>query len=93
METVANKEQARPHGDKHIDICGLVKKDVEARAQLGEKRYGERLHPFNGRNPLVDAYQEALDLVIYLRQALLEQEHDEPIRQSGLRNHTATGWT
>lgn len=32
----------------------------------------EPLQPHNGRNALIDAYQEALDLVVYLRQALEE---------------------
>jgi hypothetical protein len=31
------------------------------------------LQAHNGRNALIDAYQEALDLVVYLRQAIEEQ--------------------
>lgn len=31
------------------------------------------LQAHNGRDPLVDAYQEALDLVVYLRQAIEER--------------------
>lgn len=48
--------------------------DLEARAKLGEIKYGERLRAFNGRNAKVDAYQEALDLCNYLRQVLEELE-------------------
>lgn len=48
--------------------------DLEARAQLGEKKYGERLRAHNGRRPRVDAYQEFLDAWMYLRQDREEKE-------------------
>jgi hypothetical protein len=41
---------------------------------MGHKKYGTYLHTFNGRDPLWDAYQEAIDLVMYLRQVILEKE-------------------
>lgn len=31
------------------------------------------LQPFNGRDALVDAYQEAVDLAVYLRQRIEEE--------------------
>lgn len=46
--------------------------DIQARKELGLKKYGTVLQAFNGRNAMMDAYQEALDLVMYLRQALEE---------------------
>ncbi len=46
--------------------------DIEARKAIGLAKYGTLLQPFNGRNPRVDAYQEALDLAQYLKQGLLE---------------------
>lgn len=30
---------------------------------------------FNGRDALLDAYQEALDLVVYLRQVIYERDN------------------
>ena len=51
-----------------------VIKDLEARAVAGKEKYGTVLETHNGRNALMDAYQEALDLVMYLKQALLEQD-------------------
>lgn len=39
---------------------------------MGLKKYGTVLQPNNGRDALVDAYQEALDLVVYLRQRIEE---------------------
>lgn len=54
-------------------IQDLVMADIEARKELGLKKYGTLLQPFNGRNMLQDAYEESLDLCIYLRGRLEEQ--------------------
>lgn len=45
-----------------------------ARKEIGRERYGTVLQPFNGRDALRDAYEEALDLCQYLKQALVERE-------------------
>jgi hypothetical protein len=37
------------------------------------QRYGTLLQAGNGRDALVDAYQECLDLACYLRQAIEER--------------------
>jgi hypothetical protein len=50
--------------------------DMRKRDAIGRERYGVALQPFNGRNALQDAYEEALDLVVYLRQAMEEQMGD-----------------
>lgn len=42
------------------------------RDRLGVRKYGTRLRAHNGRRALVDAYQEALDLAVYLRQCIEE---------------------
>lgn len=54
-------------------IWPLVVADMQARDQLGRERYGTPLRAHNGRDPLVDAYEEALDLAVYLRQAIVER--------------------
>ena len=56
------------------DIWPLVIKDMEERNAVGTEKYGTPLQAGNGRDPLVDAYQEALDLVVYLRQAIEERK-------------------
>lgn len=73
-------ERANREGDQPLPtvndlpcIQDLVIKDIEQRKEVGRRRYGTVLQPFNGRNSLLDAYQEALDLAIYLRQLLEEQ--------------------
>jgi len=65
-------EQPIPHGD--IEIAPLVQKDIAERAKVGCKKYGEFLKANNGRNALWDAYQEALDLCMYLRQKIEEEK-------------------
>lgn len=60
-----------------MDIAKKVQADIEARAQLGEKKYGKRLETGsreNGKSPLLNAYEEVLDLAMYLRQELAESE-------------------
>ena len=53
-------------------IWELVIEDMKDRNHTGIKKYGTPLQAHNGRNALVDAYQEALDLAVYLRQAIEE---------------------
>lgn len=55
-------------------IGDLVCADIMARNELGIRKYGEALRAHNGRDALVDAYQEALDLCQYLRQAIEERK-------------------
>lgn len=54
-------------------ILDLVVQDLVDRAEMGKVKYGRYLESDNGRNALMDAYQEALDLCMYLRQLLEEQ--------------------
>lgn len=70
-------DQPSPTPNDRPAIQDLVIADIEDRKRLGIERYGTVLQAFNGRNALVDAYQEALDLVIYLRQ-VLEEDHGHP---------------
>ena len=48
--------------------------DMTARVDMGEKQYGEPLTTHNGRDALQDAYEEALDMAMYLKQAILERQ-------------------
>jgi len=56
--------------------------DMRERDHLGLERYGVRLQAHNGRNALVDAYQEALDAVAYTRQAMEERPTEAKIFQA-----------
>jgi hypothetical protein len=55
------------------DIWPLVLEDIKARVEAGKSKYGTVLQSHNGRDALMDAYQEAIDLVLYLRQAIEER--------------------
>jgi len=61
-------------GDENVLTHVLA--DIIARAEAGRSKYGTYLQTNNGRDALLDAYQEAIDLVMYLRQALLERDED-----------------
>lgn len=73
-QSPACTEQPTPAPNHHPAVWDLVMKDMEARDQLGESRYGTRLQPHNGRDALKDAYQEVLDLAVYLRQELYQRD-------------------
>jgi len=55
-------------------VQSAVIRDIESRLELGIRRYGTGLQPNNGRDMLLDAYEEALDLAIYLKGALIERD-------------------
>lgn len=55
-------------------IVDLVKQDLELRKQVGIETYGRPLQANNGRDALQDAYEEALDLACYLKQAIEERQ-------------------
>lgn len=61
----------------HPTIASLVQSDITARVAKGVETYGQPLYPHNGRDALVDAYQEAIDLMFYLRQAIYERDFPE----------------
>lgn len=58
-------------------IHAIVKRDLDDRETKGIATYGTPLTPFNGRDSLWDAYEEALDLACYLRQAIHERDNPE----------------
>lgn len=65
--------QPRPTtGD--VEVWPLVLKDIEARRKFGDAKYGVPLRTNDGRKSLVDAYQEALDFVVYLRKEIEERK-------------------
>lgn len=71
--TDAGAPQPMPTPNARPSIVGLVIHDLAERAVLGRKKYGTDLQAHNGRDPLVDAYQENLDECMYLRQEIEER--------------------
>lgn len=78
--------QPAPKYSAGPDIAALVQDDICERYKRGIKEYGVPLRPFNGRKPLLDAYQEAIDQVMYLRQEIYERDHPEDGPTAGTRS-------
>lgn len=73
--------QKRPKKNSHPEVMKLFLKDLKARYKEGVRRYGVPLQPFNERDALQDAYEEAIDLALYLRQALYERDRGSKKRE------------
>jgi len=67
-----------------VRILDLVTRDLKDRAETGRRKYGTYLEASNGRDALMDAYQEALDLCMYLRQEIEERvgRHAKELRDA-----------
>jgi hypothetical protein len=75
MSAVEIVDQPPPVQNERPCIQDLVIADMAERKRLGIQRYGTALQPHNGRDALVDMYQEDLDRVMYARQ-LIEERAD-----------------
>jgi len=76
---VIHKEQPMPIIHDGDDIQSMVILDIEHRREVGIERYGTPLQANNGRDALRDAYEEALDLSCYLKQAIVERDGISPV--------------
>lgn len=63
-----------PTPNNTTPIWELVMKDMHNRNEFGKSKYGTPLQAHNGRNALKDAYEEVLDLAVYLKQKLVEEQ-------------------
>lgn len=72
----AKDTQPAPEPNDSTPIWELVIADMHERDGVGRERYGTPLQAHNGRDALRDAYEEALDLAVYLRQAIEGREDD-----------------
>lgn len=80
LHTVVVKEgeQDLPTITDGVFIQDEVKEYIDRRKEHGIKTYGTALQAFNGRDALRDAYEEAIDLVMYLAQMLVERDGGLP---------------
>lgn len=62
--------QPPPRDSDGEDCWNLVMKDMEGRRVMGIHKYGMPVRALNGRDALIDAYEEALDLCVYIRQEI-----------------------
>lgn len=82
-------EMPRPTPTNGPSMHDLVSEDLAERKAHGLRKYNCLLQAGNGRPALKDAYEEALDLVVYLRQELAEREdrQRETRRRRALYDH------
>lgn len=71
---VVATQQPMPTRNDRPACWDMVISDMGQRDYTGFRRYNTRLQPFNGRDALRDAYEECLDMAVYLRQALFERD-------------------
>jgi hypothetical protein len=64
-----------PRADQS-EVVAALRTDMHARDDMGRVKYGTPLTAGNGRNPWMDAYQEALDGCAYSRQMVDEAATD-----------------
>jgi hypothetical protein len=69
---IAPLPQPAPVANNHPPIVPQVIDDLKARMAHGIKTYGVALQPHNGRDSGQDAYEEAMDLTLYLKQVVIE---------------------
>jgi hypothetical protein len=61
------RDQPLPQATDEPIIQDLVIADILERKEFGIRKYGHALQASNGRDMLLDAYQEAIDLVVYIK--------------------------
>jgi len=94
MSTHADTQAQPAPAQGKQSVTDAVMQDILFRREYGRKKYGTELQSHNGRDALADAYQEALDLVMYLKQALIERdggEHGRDQLPAGREGRARTG--
>lgn len=71
--------------NKHSFVENIVEL-MKMRNEIGIKRYGVPLQPYNGRDSVIDAIDEATDLTVYLKNCQREGYEVDGI----LENHINT---
>lgn len=91
---MSDHEPQKPPHPGQIEVIPAVIADLEARSEAGKIKYGTALYTENGRDALVDLYQELLDAVCYLKQRLLEDKNQTDLREAlaDLCHEQWSGW-
>jgi hypothetical protein len=66
------RDQVAPTPNDKQPIQDMVVEDIVERKEHGIRKYGTPVQADNGRSMLQDAYEETLDLAVYLRGAIEE---------------------
>lgn len=73
LQSFEIQDQPMPVKNDSPPIQDLVIADIQERKRVGIERYGTLLQALNGRDALVDTYQEILDGAQYIRQEIEER--------------------
>jgi hypothetical protein len=74
QERDPERDQALPIPNDGPSMHDLVAADLEERKVHGLRKYGSLLQTGNGRSFLQDAYEEVLDLAVYLKGRIEEEK-------------------
>ncbi len=66
-----------PPTQGNTDVWALVFQDLLDRVKCGREKHGTYLQVENGRDALIDAYQEIMDALFYLRQEIERRKKNE----------------
>lgn len=78
MKAKRNGDQKLPKINDSVPVQDQVCTYIQNRKLLGIQRYGTPLQAHNGRDALRDAFEEAVDLVQYLAQLIIERDGKLP---------------
>ena len=97
VEASVNIPEPMPTPNNYPAVWDLVIADMQERDRIGTEKYGTRLQPHNGRDFLVDAYQESLGLVVYLRGEIHQRNggfvgHYNALAKDVNQNAVDKGW-
>jgi len=67
-------------------IWNSVIEDMRKRDEVGREKYGKPLLAFDGRDTLQDAYEEALDMAVYLKKAIMERDTHPDMKDNIIRS-------
>lgn len=75
MDPDADQPPPKPGG---VPVQAVLIEALKRRMAFGLKKYGRPLETHNGRDPLIDMWEEMLDMVSYWTQYILEQGVELP---------------
>lgn len=76
-EPLPAKRKRMSAGD-YVEITPQIIGYLQERAAMGRARYGRALHTHNGRDALVDLFEELADALGYTAQKLIEDRGELP---------------
>lgn len=71
-------KQPDPIPNNSTPVVDQLQEYMTRRKEHGIREYGTPLQAHNGRDALVDAFEEAVDLCVYLAQTIIERDGELP---------------